>query len=283
MKTSNKLLIAFGAALILIPIFCIAFVSRVYFEKGDNTSRMGDMDTYGNKPKNILKITGTGSASTINIQGETKIHLVIALTKSEHLQVMTSDNLKDLVDVKFDSVGKMLIMVKNNSQHSETYGRIAISAPDIKTIDVLGSNGISLQADMDSLSLNLSDLELAQFQAATKVKYLKVTAKNVKDVSFNEINSLSATLELNNSNVRSELGSFNNLDINSLGNSTIELNGGNDGAPAKTINNLKINTLGKSDVKVLNMTINQCSGKFSDSTIVQMPAINLNQMYRLKK
>jgi hypothetical protein len=283
MKTSNKLLIAFGAALILIPILCVAFVSRVYFESGDYGSRMGEMDTYGSKPKNILKIRGNGSANVINVQGESKIHLVIALTKSEHLQVMTSDNLKDLVDVDFDSVGKMLISVKNNSQHSETYGRIAISAPDIKTIDVLGSNGISLQADMDSLSLNLSDLELAQFQAGTKVKYLKVTAKNVKDVSFNEINSLSANLELNNSNVKSELGSFNNLDISSSGSSTIELNGGNDGAPAKTINNLKINTLGKSDVKVLNMTINQCSGKFSDSTTVQMPAINLNQMYRLKK
>jgi hypothetical protein len=33
----------------------------------------------------------------------------------------------------------------------------------------------------------------------------------------------------------------------------------------------------------LNMVINQCSGKFSDSTSVQMPAININQMYKVKK
>jgi hypothetical protein len=282
MKTSNKLLLSFAAALILIPILCIAFVSRVYFEPGDYSSRMGASDTYGAVPKQNVPITGAGSSESINIEGDNRIHLVIAITPGK-LEVKTTDNLKGLVSVNFDSSGQMQIKIANRSERLENYGRIAISAPGLKQISVNGSRGINLQAEMDSLKLSLTNTELGQFDASTNVKYFSVTTNNVKDITFREGNPLSTVLNLNNTNVKTELTSFDNLAINSTGTSTIELNGGEDRSPAKTIKNLKINTMGKSDFKVHNMEIAQCSGRFSDSTSVQMPAVNLNQMYKVKK
>jgi hypothetical protein len=275
MKTSNKILLSFAAALILIPILCIAFVSRVYFEPGDYTSRMGASDTYGAIPKQNVPITGSGSSESINIEGDNRIHLVIAITPGKALGVKTTDNLKGLVSVEFNSSGQLKIKVANRSDKLENYGRIAIT--------VNGSRGINLQTEMDSLKLGLTNTELAQFDAATNVKYLSVTTNNVKDITFREGNPLSTVLNLNNTNVKAELTSFDNLAINARGTSTIELNGGEDGNPVRSIKNLKINTMGKTDFKVHNMEIAQCSGRFSDSTSVQMPAINLNQMYKVKK
>jgi hypothetical protein len=280
MKTSNKLLIAFAAALILIPILFIAFVSAVYYEKGDFRSRIGEIDTYGQKPKTTIALSGTGSAESINIQGDKGIHLVVTLIKDAKVGLKVTDNLKGLITVRYDDNGQLQIEVKNRKEQQENFGRIAISAPDVRSINVTGSRGFSLQAEMDSLNLNLVDTELGQFNVATKIKYLSVETKNVRDINFTETTSLSAFLNLDNTNVKSERGSFDNLVINSAGTSNIELNGGDD---AKTINNLRINTLGKSDVKVLNMIVNLCSGKFSDSTNVQMPAVNINQMYKVKK
>ncbi|MEJ7560680.1 MAG: DUF2807 domain-containing protein [Pedobacter sp.] len=280
MKTSNKLLIAFAAALILIPILCIAYVSRVYYEKGDYASKMGDMDTYGPKPKLAIAFSGTGSAKTINIQGESKIHLAVTVIKGTKVGLEVSENLKGLVTVQFAANGDLQINVKGDPGHQENFGRIAISAPEVKNINVAGSRGISLVAEMDSLNLNLVDAELAQFNADTKVKHLNVDTRNVREITCNETQSISALFNLNNTSFKSDRGSFDDLTINSAGNSSMELNGGDQ---AKTINNLRINTLGKSDVKLLNMIINQCSGKFSDSTTVQMPAVNINQMYKVKK
>jgi hypothetical protein len=280
MKTSNKLLIALAAALILIPILYIAFISAVYYEKGDFKSQMGEMDTYGQKPENAIALSGTGSTESINIQGDKGIHLVVAILKDAKVGLKITDNLKGLITVRYDANGQLQIDVKNRTEQQENFGRIAISAPDVKTVNVTGSRGISLQAEMDSINLNLVDTELAQFNAGTKIKRLNVKTTNVRDINFTETSSLSAFLNLSNTNVKSDRGSFDDLTINSAGTSNIELNGGDD---AKTIKNLRINTLGKSDVKVLKMIIDQCAGKFSDSTDVQMPAVNINQMYKVKK
>jgi hypothetical protein len=280
MKTSNNLLVAFAAALILIPIFCIAYVSRVYYEKGDYASIIGDMDTYGPKPKTAIAFSGTGSAKTINILGDRTIHLAVTIIKGTKIGLNVSENLKGLVTVQFDANGDLQINVKGDKGHQENFGRIAISAPEVRNINVTGSRGISLVAELDSLDLNLVDAQLAQFNADSKVKHLNVETKNVREITYNETQSISALFNLNNTSFKSDRGSFEDLTINSAGASDIELNGGDQ---AKTINNLRIITLGKSDVKLLNMIVNQCSGKFSDSTNVQMPAVNINQMYKLKK
>ena len=281
MKTSNKLLIAFAAALILVPILCIAFVSRVYYEKGEYTSNMNETDSYG--PEGTITFPANGSAENITVLDKSGIHLIVAINRDGKVGLKVSNNLKGLVSVQTDANGQLQIAVKSGKEEIGNLGKLTISAPLVRMLKISGSKGLSLQAEVDSLNLNLSNIGSVDFKHQGQLKFVKVSTMKVSDISFAETNFLSASLNLNSTNVRSDMGSFDNLIINSAGTSTIDLNGGDQAVPGKTINNLKINTLGKTDLKVLNMVINQCSGKFSDSTSVQMPAVNINQMYKVKK
>lgn len=281
MKTSNKLLIAFAAALILVPILCIAYVSRVYYEKGEYTAGMDETDTYG--PIKSIPFPASGSAETINVVDKSGIHLIIAINKDAKAGLKVSNNLKGLVSVTTDANGQIQIQLKPGKEGIGNLGKITISTPGLRVLSLAGSQGVSFQTEVDSLTLNLSNIGFVEFNKETKLKYLNVSTKNVNDIMFGETNSLSASLNLTNTNVRTDLASFENLVINSAGTSTIELNGGDERSPGKTIKKFSINTLGKTDLRVLNMIIDQCSGKFSDSTSVQMPAVNINQMYKIKK
>lgn len=281
MKTSNKLLIAFAAALILVPILCIAYVSRVYYEKGEYTSNMDETASYG--PISTIAFPANGSTETINVLDKSGIHLIIAVNRDAKEGLKVSSNLKGLVSVKTDANGQIQIELNSGKEGIGNLGKITISSALVRVLNVAGSQGVSLHAEVDSLDLNLNNIGSVEFNQETKLKYLNVSTKNVNDIRFAETNSLSASLNLTNTNVRSDLASFDNLNINSAGTSIIELNGGDQAGQAKKINNLSINTLGKTDLKVLNMVINKCSGKFSDSTSVQMPAVNINQMYKVKK
>ena len=281
MKTSNKLLIAFAAALILVPILCIAFVSRVYYEKGEYTSNMNETDSYG--PEGTIAFPANGSAENITVLDKSGIHLIVAINRDGKAGLKVSNNLKGLVSVQTDANGQLQIAVKSGKEEIGNLGKLTISAPLVRMLKISGSKGLSLQAEVDSLNLNLSNIGSVDFKHQGQLKFVKVSTMKVSDISFAETNFLSASLNLNSTNVRSDMGSFDNLIINSAGTSTIDLNGGDQAVPVKTINNLKINTLGKTDLKVLNMVINQCSGKFSDSTSVQMPAVNINQMYKINK
>ena len=281
MKTSNKLLIAFAAALILVPILCIAYVSRVYYEKGEYTSNMDETASYG--PISTIAFPATGSTETINVLDKSGIHLIIAVNRDANEGLKVSNNLKGLVSVKTDANGQIQIELNSGKEGIGNLGKITISSALVRVLNVAGSQGVSLHAEVDSLDLNLNNIGSVEFNQETKLKYLNVSTKKVNDIRFAETNSLSASLNLTNTNVRSDLASFENLNINSAGTSIIELNGGDQAGQGKKINNLSINTLGKTDLKVLNMVINNCSGKFSDSTSVQMPAVNINQMYKVKK
>jgi hypothetical protein len=283
MKTSNKLLIAFAASLILIPILCIAFVSRVYYEPGNYTSRMGETDPYGPKATNIISTPDAASAESVTIHAEGGLGLVLEIRKDSQAGVKVSDDLKGLVSIKVENNGQLHITVKGNDKNNRGFNRIAVSLPVLKELEVIGTRELSLLGEMEALKLNLTNTGLAQFNSLTKINHLNVTTTNVKDITFTENSPMSVSLNLNNTNLRSDLGSFNELIVNSSGTSNIELNGGDEHTPGKTIKSLNINTSGKTDLKVINMTINQCSGSFSDSTSVQMPAVNINQMYKAKK
>ena len=73
---------------------------------------------------------------------------------------------------------------------------------------------------------------------------------------------------------------LDNLSIETHGKSNIEISSYEDKSKAYAVKNLTINTFDVADVKVENIKIDNCSGSFSDQTTVQMPAVNLNQMYK---
>ena len=281
MKTSNKLLVAFATALILIPILSIAIISRVYFEKGDGSYNAAAMDGFGPLPTNIASIPANGSFETVSIQGDKSMHLAVTLVKDAKQEIKFSDNLKGLLTISTDANSQLLVNIKPNIK-SEVFGRIYISSLALKRLKV-ANTGIELQAEMDSLDLALNNMSSANFNAESKIGQLDLHITDVMGITFVETAIKYVVMDMKNANVLIEKSSFDDLTINSSGTDTIEMKGGDSGTSEQLIKNLKINTLGKSDFKVFNTMINKCSGSFSDSTSVLMPAVNLNQMYKSRK
>lgn len=284
MKTSNKLLIAFASALILIPVLGIAIISRVYYEKGDNSSPgKTEMDTFGAIPKNMSAIPVSSPFQSVSIDGGNQLYLAVKLVEDEKAGVKFADNIKGLISAKVDANGQLQIILKKSDKQQENYARIWIYGPHIKQLNVVNGRGINLNAKLDSLQLDLNSTGSAHFDPETNIGWLSVRTDKVGEISFRETATKSVSLDLNGTNVKSEMSSFDNLSINAAGNAEIELNGGYDGVPEKSIKHLTLNTLGKAKVKVFNMQIDECSGRFSDSTQVEMPAKNINQMYNSRK
>ncbi len=284
MKTSNKLLIAFASALILIPVLGIAIVSGLYYEKDDRSAPgNAEMDTFGTIPKNMSAIAINSPFQSVSIDGGAQLYLAIRLVEDEKSGVKFADNMKGSISAKVDGNGQLQIVVKKSKEQRENYARIWIYGPHIKQLNVANGRGLNLNAKMDSLQLDLSSTGSAHFDPETKISWLSVHTKNVQDISFRETATSSVNLDLDGTNVRSEMSSFESLSISAAGNAEIELNGGYGGDTDKVIKHLTLNTLGKAKVRILNMQVDQCSGKFSDSTQVEMPALNINQMYNSKK
>lgn len=284
MKTSNKLLIAFASALILIPVLGIAIISRVYYEKGDSSSAGNtEMDTFGPVPKDMPALAVSTPFESVNIEGADQFYLAVRLVQAEKTEVRYADNLKGLISTTVDSKGQLQIVLRKSDQQRDNYTRIWIYAPGVKRLAIVNGKCLNLNATMDSLQLSLINTGSGHFDPETNIGWLSVRTDKVGEISFRETATKSVNLDLNGTNVKSEMSSFDNLSINAAGNAEIELNGGYDGVPEKFIKNLTLNTLGKARVKVFNMQIDQCSGHFSDSTQVEMPAKNINQMYNSKK
>jgi hypothetical protein len=284
MKTSNKLLIAFASALILIPVLGIAIISRVYYEKGDSPAPGNtEMDTFGPIPKNMPALPVSAPFESVNIKGADQFYLAIKLVIAEKPGVKYADNLKGVISATVDNKGQLQIIMKKSDQQRDNYTRIWIYGPHIKALNVENRTSMNLNAKMDSLQLNLTNTGAAHFDPETKIGWLSVHTENVQEISFRETATRSVNLDLKNTNVKSDMSSFESLSINAAGNAEIELNGGYGEITDKVIKHLTLNTLGKAKVKIFNMQIDQCSGKFSDSTQVDMPAVNINQMYSPKK
>ncbi|MES2827419.1 MAG: hypothetical protein V4687_04675 [Bacteroidota bacterium] len=283
MKTSNKLLIAFGLALILIPIVTIAFVSRVYFEKGTYSNKKEVHDTFGALPKDMEAIAIGKAFNTVNIEGNNQVHLVIKLVEDKTYGVKFSNEFKGLVSASVDESGQLRIVLQKAQKENVNFARISVYGMGITKVAVNNGRGISLTAKTDSLDLKLSNTGSAHFDPDANIGKLTITTEHVDDITFRETATKSVFLNLNGTNVRSDMSSFDQLSIYAAGKSKIELNGGYGDRIEKVIKHLTLNTLGNAEVKIFNMQVDNCSGRFSDSTKVEMPAVNINQMYKTKK
>lgn len=283
MKTSNKLLIGFASTLVLIPVLGIAIISRVFYEDLDNFAiEIAENDTFKSASKNMVTQAVSEPFQSVSITGVNDLYLTVRLVSDENSGIKFTKNFKGLISAKVDSKGYLQIVLEKSDKQQENYANIWIYSASVKRLRVKNGRGMNLDAKLDSLQLELSQLGSASFGANTKIGWLSVHTEDVNVISFNDAATRSVNLALNGTNLKSEKSSFENLSINAMGNSEIELNGGYDEKTSKVIGNLTLNTHGKGKVRISNMQVNQSSGKFSDSTQVEMPALTIKQMFNSK-
>lgn len=268
MKTSNKILIGFAVALILIPVLGMVIVSATQYKKGDYNDPAYNFRSQQNE---LTSIAINKPFTGISIADGQLAELTIMYEKSNEyglrIEGIATKDVKWNVDgqgvLQVSYIGKEKIVGKNFF--------IKVFSPKFKSVKASFVEFLVVSAPEDSLEMDIAHTKAISFTRP----YVNDTAK-VKNVPYIKF----LKLHLNNS-IFSDNNNYDNLDLSMSGKSTVSFSNNeyNENGIAK-IGNLKINTIDTAIVNFENISIDKCSGSFSDQTKVQMPAVNLNQMYK---
>ena len=278
MKTSNKILIGFAAALILIPILGMIYTSKVYYKDSkDVNDVVYQNNTFKSPSQNLKSMPISKSFNAINVQDAKGYFLNIRLVEDKDYGIKVQENLKNTFTFDVDTNGTLQISAADKKDDGNYYGLLIIYAPRINNISVSKADGVELRANQDSLNFNIAKSDRVNFSSDMQVNSLYVNATDVKLINIDK-DIKNATFTLTKTPLYSSFASFDNINISS--DSEVELFGSDKEEAKYNIKNLVINTKGDANFKVENIAIGKCSGSFSDRTKVQMPAVNLNQMYK---
>ncbi len=286
MKTSNKLLIAFGLAVILIPLLGMMIVSRVYYKENTHPSAVdvvSNNDHFESTSQNMVgrKIE---PFSSIKIEDAKNRHVNLRIIADSvygvKIRVGDIGNEKmDGITFKVDANGVLTIDL-NDEPNKSHYLTIFVYAPHIKKLDIAKADGVILTVSQDSLNVNASKIGKFEFDSAEGTKQVTISTDSVRElIVYDEVvNSL--ILNLKGTDFEAENSSFNNLSVTSSGKADIVLRGSEHDVKKYKINQLTINKSDIGLVKFENISVTNCSGALSDQTSVDMPVINLKQMFK---
>lgn len=283
MKKSNKILIAFAAALILIPLMGMIYVSQVNYKTGSYTEEADRVETsYKNfniPTENMESKVIASAFESVNVEDAKRLGLYINFVEDESYGMKVPKSLKDSISFTVDAEGILQIAFEMNGKKDNEYTTIIVYGKDLKKLNLSNANFLYIDVTADSLNLNIKKSGSITLNKDITLNSLKITTDEVKTVHINEVKVKSLQVDLNGADFETEKSSYDNLSLNVSGKSAILLKGSeNDGS--YLIKNLVINTLNDADFKLEHIKVEKCSGSFSDQTKVQMPALNLNQMYK---
>lgn len=284
MKTSNKILIAFAAALILIPVLGMVIVSATQYKTGSYKDEVHKIENFSTPTKKMVSIALTSAFQSVNVADGKNLSLNIHLIKDDKFGVKIQDQFKDLISASVDANGQLQLTIKDQKSTGEDrvrhYTHIYIYAPNVNALTVANTSDLVIASMADSLTLDVKKTGSLSFDSETRIKQLNLNASELERLSFREDDIKSIDLNLTNTKLYIDGNSFDNASITTHVNCEVEIGREYSEDQKQTINNLILNTNGIADVKIENTIINKCSGQFSDETKVQMPAVNINQMYK---
>ena len=281
MKTSNKLLIAFGLALILIPLLGMVYISQVKFKDGGSLEDRTQTTEHFNSPSSNMTSKAIPTAfSSINIADAKNMYLSVHLIKDEQTGIKISNRFKDNVGYTIDEKGVLQLTIKDVKGSKSNYIQLFIYSKDINQLSLNNVEYLDFHSKIDSLHLDVKKTGTVSMRNKNGMKKLTFNGEDVKSIEFGKDDVKWLSLDLKNSGFESEDNSYDELAIRTSGTSTVTIKGDEDQNQIPQINKLTIHTLDQADVKFENVKINTCTGSLSDQTKVQMPAINLKQLFK---
>lgn len=279
MKTSNKLLIAFAATLIVLPVLVMAVVSKMYYTDAKNWVDLEKQnETFDGKSEHMEAIA-LNQFNAINIADGKEVHFYIHLVKDKKFGVKVAKTEKDFVKFSVDKDGQLQINLTKKTEEYR-YIELFVYAPETKNLSANNVSTLELKAKGDTLALNLKKFLNLKFNEASLLQKLSINAENgYTNIEENAI-AKSIYLNLKGANFRSVGVSFENLDITSTGNSEIDVFGGNGHEKKYKIRNLALKTIDSANVTFRAIAIEKAKGSLSDQTTVQLPVNTLKQLLK---
>lgn len=280
MKTSNKLLIAFAAALILLPLLGMVIVSRVYYEKGDPMRDFAEVVKSFDTPTKYLTNIATSTFEGVNISETKGLMINVHLIKDSKYGVKVSSVAKDRIQINVDANGQLQLRLKKSGEAAHGIGSIDlyVFSPTVSTLNLTDIGEANLYVEQDAIHINSTNTGSIYFHEQTLLNKLFITG-DASELKFANLTMSSIDLNLSKTNVEIHESTIQDLTINSKGKADIDILGDRDNVDHYKISNLIIHTTDSAKVNIAATQVAKASGKFSDQTRVEMPAVNLNQMY----
>jgi hypothetical protein len=241
----------------------MVYVSQVNYKVGSyNATNNFERNIHG-----LISISTNKPFEGINIVDGKNLSININYVESKDYGLKVSEvDAKNLM-CKVDDKGILQVSIskdsKSTNQNEEIY--MQVFAPKLKYVTANAIDFLTVSAPKDSLEMEIANTRAFSFSRGVddmnhEIKYLKLSLNNT---SYTDMNT-----------------SYDRLDLSLAGHAKVTFSNDPNHTQKAKIGLLKIKTLDSSIVKFENITIDPCSGSFSDQTKVQMPAVNLNQMYR---
>lgn len=279
MKTSNKLLIAFAAALIIVPILSMVVVSKAYYVDGQTWSDLVKQnDSFDGKSQNMEAIS-LANFKSVNIPDGKYISFNIRVIKSDKFGVKIYNRDKKLVKFNVDQEQRLIIdplEVLAEKTHINLY----VYSPNITKVAIKNAYTVDVDAVADTLLLHLDNIKYLSFDRATNCKKLSIEANKANNINVDRSIAKSLVLNLTSSNYISERVSYQDLSINISGKTGVYIKGGRDNEKKFFVNNLALQANDEATINFDNVKVEKATGSISDQTIIKMPAINLKQLLK---
>lgn len=282
MKLSNKLLIGFAAALILIPILGMVVVSATKYKEGNYTSYNNEVQLDNNQPFDAKSTNKFAAAfdqpySKINIQQAYGSSIEIHLNVDQKYGAKIPTELKDQIIFTVTN-GMLNINFKKDFKAEEFRNRITIIlyAPLFDGLKATHLNSLHLTAKAENFAADITDCNYFSVNVGETVN-----GDTTSNGAINQNVIKNLTLNLDNAKF------YLNDDLENLSvignNSSIIINEEDEDSPkAVAIRNLNLKTTGTNHIKVGKLVFETVSAEFSDYTKLEIPAYLLNKMYTKK-
>ncbi|MCX2582279.1 hypothetical protein [Pedobacter sp. MR22-3] len=280
MKTSNKLLIALAALLIIVPILVIATYVKVNYitinEAIKNNEGLTHFDT---KTPAFVSHKIDQAFNLININGSEKAILNLTLVENPAYGYKISEDNDQHYQAIVDANGRLNISRKANQDDDKYVLNLVIFAPKFNQLAVADVLQLELNTKLKQLNLDLKNINSVSFDQKTKISQLNVNGDQVNDfsLSHNEVNELK--LNLMDVEFRSTSSSYKSLALTLSGKSDITISGDDVDGNKYQIDRLLITDKGSSTISLDKIKVIEAMGNFSDATKINTPARYMKQFY----
>jgi hypothetical protein len=280
MKTSNKLLIALAALLIIIPIIVVAVNVKMNYRTRTSDNFVEEQEIneepFERMSKDRISISLKAPFSIVDIPDAKKIYLELHFIKSTQSGVKIPKDLKNNIAFNINKAGILQINFSDKLNRSGNHFDgvvILVYSPNIDKLNLSNASSIVLTAKTDSLGINVKNSNQLMFSSPVT---FSTGGKITRVINQTEIKKL--TINLDSTGFYSGNNNYKNLNI-ICKNSSANIEGEEE-EENKNIENLSVKTFEKSEIKINKVNINKISGSLSDETKVQMPVKYLKQMLK---
>lgn len=280
MKTSNKLLIALAALLVIVPIVVIATYVKVhYIPLQEAVKNSEGLERFDIKTPNFILHRTKKAFNRISFSGSNKAILNVTLVENPAYGFKISEDADEHYHAIVDANGSLNISIKANYDGDKYVLNLVIFAPKFNQLAVNDALQLEFNGRIKQLNLDLKNVYSVSFDQKTKISQLNVSGEAVNNfsLSHNEVNELK--LDMKGVEFRSTSSSYKSLALKLSGKSDIAISGDDVDGNKCQIDSLSITDKGSSTISLDKIKVIEAMGSFSDSTKIHAPARYIRQFY----